>query len=118
MWSALLDQVVSIERQTPATDSAGGTTRTFAVALSNIPAAIQPASSRIVESFARRSISVDTMIYTTTDLNALLAGGLKAGDRIVDANSTKYVVQGVKKQLNQVLSTEPLYEIAALQQIV
>ena len=113
MWDTLLDTTISIYRATLGQDAGGGTTRTFpsTPTLANVPAAVQPASAREQDIWSRRDIVIDTAIYTTSDLDTLLSGGLKLQDQIKDAGGVTYVVQGFVKSLNTVISTEPLYKI-------
>ena len=114
MFDALMDQTASVFRAVDAKDALGGTTRTYpaTATLSNIQCAIQPASARQVDLWQRRNIVVDTMIYCVADLDALLSGGLRLTDKFVDANGgINYVVKGFTKQLNTMISDEPLYQI-------
>lgn len=120
MWDALLDQTASIQRATVTQDASGASVRTepWPTILAGVPVSIQPMSANAIYDYARMDINVSHLIYTTMDLNSKIAGGLLPEDRFSDMDGTKYVVVGVRKQLNQVLSITPLYEISCLQRIV
>lgn len=117
MWSTLIDQTANVERQTVGVDASGGTTKTFAAVITGVPVSIQPMKSQTIEEYMRRAINVDTTVYTTMDLNAMLSGGLKSGDRF-NADGIYFIIYGVRKKLNLVLSPEPLYEVACKELIV
>ena len=117
MWETLIDQTARLEKQASSQDAAGGTTKTWAVVIASVPVSIQPLSSFTIDVYNRRDIQVSHAIYTTMDLDSLVSGGetgVTAAFRF-NQNGTIYAVVGVKKNLNQVLSIQPLYEIIAQQ---
>jgi hypothetical protein len=108
--TALLDQSLNLERQTISADASGGTVRTFAAVLSNIPCAVGPASASVVTDNARRDMIVDYQAYTTTDLDTLVPGGVKLGDRLTNG-VVYYLVKDVKKSANKQITSELLYQL-------
>ena len=48
------------------------------------PARSQPASASIAADYARRDMVVDSHVYTTADLDTLIPGGVRLGDRFTD----------------------------------
>ena len=108
--SALLDRTLNLERQTITADASGGSVRSFSVILANVPCAIAPASASVVADYARLDMIVNYTLYTTTDLDTLISGGVQLGDRFADG-SNHYLVKAVKKSANAVISAELLYEI-------
>lgn len=111
MWDALLDQNLAYQRSIPAPDGGGGATRTWATKIAAMPCSVQSASSRTVYDFAQRGIQINRAIYTTSDLDALLAGGPGVGDRIVGLNGMYYIVQGSNRDQNLMISSEPIYRL-------
>lgn len=110
MFSSLLDEFLTIQRQTIAPDASGGSTRSFAVAATNVPCAIAPASAAVTADYARRDMIVDCHVYTTANLDALLPGGPRLGDRLTDG-SIYYLVKGVQKFTNAMIANEPVYQM-------
>ena len=108
--TALLDQTLSIERQTVSADASGGSTRSFSAVLSNVPCAVAPASAKVVADYARRDMIVDHHVYTTSDLDTLVPGGVKLGDRLTDG-AVYFLVKAVKKSANKMITTELLYQL-------
>ena len=108
--TALLDQSLSIERQTVTLDASGGSVRTFAQIASAIPCMIQPASARVIADYARLEMVVNYSVYTTADLDTLVSGGVRLGDRLTDGTAY-YVIKAVKKSANAVITTEVLYQL-------
>src|SRR5580700_1328422 len=108
--SALLDQSLTLERQTVSADASGGTTRTFAAVLENVPCAASPARASVVADYARRDMVVDYHVYTTADLDTLVTGGVRLGDRLTDG-TRYYLVKAVKKSANSLVMAEPLYQL-------
>ena len=108
--SALLDQRLSIQRQQVTPDASGGAARTFTTLLSNVPFSIAPASAAVTADYARRDMIVDHRAYTTADLDAILAGGLRLGDRLTDG-TVFYLVKAVKKSANAMVTSDVLYEV-------
>jgi hypothetical protein len=114
MWGTLLDRTLSIQRAALSQDAGGGTVRTYAPLSPavSVPCSLQSARAATVEWFLRRNIEVDYEIYTTSDLDSLIDGGLKLTDAFVDGNGILYVVKGFKRDQNLILSPEPIYCIA------
>jgi hypothetical protein len=108
--TALLDQPLNLERATLSADASGGIIRTFAAALSNIPCAVAPASASVVTDYARRDMIVDYTAYTTTDLDTLVPGGVKLGDRLTNG-AVYYLIKDVKKNANKQITSEVLYQL-------
>jgi hypothetical protein len=112
MWDTLLDQSLTVKRANATQDASAGTLRTFAVVIQSTLCSVQPASSHEINAWKLRSMVIDTMIYSVTDFDAVLAGGLRLGDQFIDAAGSIFNVVGVMKNLNLVLSTQPLYQVA------
>jgi hypothetical protein len=108
--TALLDRTMNLERQTATADGSGGTVRTFAAILTNVPCALTPAAASVVADYARLDMIVNYTVYTTADLDILVTGGAQLGDRFTDG-SVHYLVKAVKKSANALITAEPLYEI-------
>ena len=108
--SALLDQSLTLQRQTITRDGSGGSIRTFATILANVACAVAPASAAIVSDYARRDMIVTYHVYTTSDLDTLVAGGAMLGDLVTDG-TRNYLVKAVKKSANSLVSAEPLYQL-------
>ena len=108
--STLLDQRLTIQRQQVTPDASGGAARTFVALLSNVPFSVAPASAAISDDYARRDMIVDHRAYTTADLDSVLPGGLRLGDRLTDG-SVFYLVKAVKKSANALVTSEALYEV-------
>ena len=108
--TALLDQTLNLERPTLSADASGGTIRTFAAVLSNIPCSVAPASGLVVTDYARRDMIVDYSAYTTADLDTLVPGGVKLGDRLTNG-TVYYLVKDVKKNVNKQITSEVLYQL-------
>ena len=108
--TALLDQTMNLERQTATADASGGTVRTFAAVLSSVPCATAPASALVVADYARRDMLVDYHVYTTADLDSLIPGGAKLGDRFTNG-SVHYLVKSVMKNANAQITAEVLYQL-------
>ncbi len=107
---ALLDQSLSLQRQTITADGSGAAVRTFATMLANVACAIAPASAAITADYARRDMIVTYHVYTTADLDTLVSGGAKLGDRFTDG-TRYYLVKAVLKSANSLVSAEPLYQL-------
>jgi hypothetical protein len=110
MISSLLDQRLSLQRQTITPDASGGSTRAFNTLLNNVACAVAPASASIAADYARRDMVVDSQVYTTADLDSLVSGGVQLGDRFTDG-SANYLVKAVKKSANSAVTSEVLYEV-------
>ena len=108
--TALLDQKLSLERPAVTADASGGSVRVFAVVLNNIPCAVAPANAKVVNDYARRDMIVNYTIYTTSDLDALVSGGVQLGDRLTDG-TIDYLVKDVKRAANAQISSEVLYQL-------
>jgi head-tail adaptor len=108
--SSLLDQKLTLQRQSLTRDASGGLVRSFTQLSADIPATVAPASAKVVTDYARRDMIVDHHIYTTTDLDAAVAGGVRLGDRLTDGVSF-YLVKAVKRTANKVISSEVVYEM-------
>jgi hypothetical protein len=108
--STLLDQRLSIQRQSITPDPSGGAGRSFSTLLGNIPCAVAPAKTSVVADYARRDLVVDYHVYTTADLDSLISGGLGLRDRLTDG-TVFYLVKAVKKSANAMVSSEVVYQI-------
>ena len=115
--TALLDQTLTIERQSVTLDASGGSTRSFSAVLSNVPCAVAPASASVVADYARRDMVVDYHVYTTTDLDSAVSGGVKLGDRLTNG-SLYYLVKAVKKSANAQITGELLYQLDCERRVV
>jgi hypothetical protein len=115
--TALLDRTMNLERQATSADGSGGTVRTFAAILSNIPCAVTPAAASVVADYARLDMIVNYTLYTTADLDTVVTGGAQLGDRFTDG-SVYYLVKAVKKSANALITSEPLYEIDCERRVV
>lgn len=107
-----MDQAISIRRPTLTQDAGGGTIRTLATVLTGVQCAIQSASAREQEDYMRRGIMCDNTLYCVADLDSLLSGGIKIGDIVVDQFNVNYAVTAFRKELNGIISSEPLYQVA------
>lgn len=110
MWDALIDTSLAYQQFSAAPDGTGGTTQSWVTVVSNFPCAIQPSSSNTVIAYAKRQITVDTAIYTTTDLDNIVTNGINSGDKLTDGSSF-WIVKGFQRQQNSILSPEPIYRI-------
>ncbi len=108
--SALLDQSLTIERQTTSADASGGTTRSFAAILADVPCAVSAASASVVSDYARRDMLVNYHVYTTTDLDNAVSNGVGLTDRLTDG-TRYYLVKAVLKSANALVSSEILYQL-------
>jgi len=108
--SALLDQSLSLQRQTITADASGAAVRTFATILTGVPCAAGPAGAAVVADYARRDMIVTYHVYTTADLDALASGGAQLGDRFTDG-TRYYLVKAVLKSANSLVSADPLYQL-------
>jgi hypothetical protein len=108
--SLLLDQTFALQRQQVASDASGGATRTFATLLAQVPCATEPASAAISADYARRDMLVDSHVYTTANLDALVSGGVQLGDRFA-TGSAYFLVKAVCKFANAAVSGEVLYRV-------
>jgi uncharacterized protein YabN with tetrapyrrole methylase and pyrophosphatase domain len=84
--------------------------RTFSPVLLNMPCAASPASAAVQADYARRDLIVNYHVYTSSDLDTLIPGGVKLGDRLVDGADI-YLVRAVLKSANAAVSAAPLYQI-------
>jgi hypothetical protein len=109
-FSALLDQTLALQRPTIARDASGGAIRSYNMVAGNLSCAVSPASARIVSDYARRDMLVDHHVYTTADLEALIPGGVRLGDRFTDGKNI-YLVKAVKRTANKLVTNEVMYEI-------
>ena len=78
--------------------------------LGNVPCAVQPASASIAADYSRRDMVVDSHVYTTADLDSLITGGVRLGDRFTDG-AAFYLVKAVRKSANSAVSNEVLYQV-------
>ena len=108
--STLLDRKLSLQRPAISRDASGGAVRAYSSLLTNLPCAIAPATAKIAADYARRDMIVDHHIYTTSDLDALIPGGVKLGDRLADG-AVFYLVKALKKSANAAVSSDPMYQI-------
>ena len=108
--TALLDQTLNLERQSVTADASGGSVRSFSAVLTNVPCAVAPASASVIADYARRDMLVNYHVYTTSDLDTLVPGGVKLGDRLTNG-SIYYVVKDVKKSANKQITSELLYQL-------
>lgn len=108
--SSLLDQSLTIERQTTTSDASGGATRSFSAILSKVACAVSPARASVVADYARRDMLVNYHVYTTTDLDSTVSGGVGLTDRLTDG-TRYYLVKAVLKSANALVSSEVLYRI-------
>ncbi len=108
--SVLLDQSLSLQRQTISRDGSGAAVRTFATVLANVACAVSPAGASVVSDYARRDVIVTYHVFTNSDLDTLVAGGAKLGDRLTDGTRV-YLVKAVKKSANSIVSAEALYQL-------
>jgi hypothetical protein len=108
--TALLDQTLTLQRQTVTSDASGGSVRTFAAILNKVPCAVTPASAAVVTDYARRDMVVDYTLYTTADIDTLVPGGAALGDRLTDG-TIYYLIKDVKKSANAQITSELLYQL-------
>ncbi|HEX4794946.1 MAG TPA: hypothetical protein VH370_14190 [Humisphaera sp.] len=108
--NSLLDQSLSLQRPAFTTDASGGSSRSFSTLLANIPCAVSPARAAIVADYARRDMIVDHHVYTTADLDKLISGGVRLGDRLTDG-SVFYLIKAVKRAANAMVSEQVVYEM-------
>lgn len=108
--TALLDQTLTLQRQTITADASGGSVRTFATIMNKVPCAVAPASASVVADYARRDMIVDYTAYTTADLDTLVTGGVALGDRLTDG-TVYYLIKDVKKSANAQITSELLYQL-------
>ena len=108
--TALLDQTLTLQRQTISADASGGSVRTFAAILNKVACAVTPASASVVTDYARRDMIVDYTVYTTADLDTLVPGGIALGDRLTDG-TVYYLIKDVKKSANAQITSEMLYQL-------
>ncbi len=78
-------QDVTFKRPAFTADAMGGQVRTNSTIYS-VSGSLQPASGRIIEEFARRSMQISHTFYTNTEIV------LKAGDIMTDASAATYNV--------------------------
>ncbi len=116
-FSTLLDRRLTLQRQQLTSDASGGTTRTFVDVLTLLPCAIAPASAGVVADYARRDMIVNHHVYTTADLDGLIAGGVRLGDRIADGGVI-YLVKAVLRSANTAVSAEVVYQLDCERRIV
>lgn len=79
---SLCTTTATIERQTASITSDGANSPSWANVYEDIPCTIQPAKGSIVERFARLSMLVNHVLYTSTEIV------LRAGDRVTDTGRT------------------------------
>lgn len=115
--TALLDQSLTLERQSVSVDNSGGATRIFGQLLTNLPCMVEPASAKVVADYARLDMLVDYHVYTTADLDTLINGGVKLGDRFTDG-SVYYLVKAVKRSANAQITNEVLYRVDCERRVV
>ena len=115
--TALLDQSLTLERQTVSADGSGGSMRSFSPILTGIPCMTQPATAKVVADYARLDMIVNYQVYTTTDLDTVVSGGVKLGDRFTDG-SVYYLVKAVKKSADAKITNEVLYQMDCERRIV
>jgi hypothetical protein len=115
--SALLDQTFSYDRPTLTPDSSGGATRSYSQLLPTLPCAISPATAKVVSDYARLDMLVNYHVYTTANLDTLIAGGPKLNDRLT-SSTTHYLIKAVKKSANALVTNEVLYQLDCERRIV
>jgi hypothetical protein len=115
--TALLDQSLTLERQTVTADNSGGAVRTFGQLLTNLPCMVEPASAKVASDYARLDMVVDYHVYTTADLDTLISGGAKLGDRFTDG-TVYYLVKAVKKSADAQITNEVLYRVDCERRVV
>jgi len=71
---------------------------------------VSPASASVVADYARRDLVVNYHVYTTTDLDTAVAGGVGLTDRLTDG-TRYYLVKAVLKSANQLVTSEILYQL-------
>lgn len=108
--SALLDQSLAYSRQIVTLDASGGAVRTFSVQVAALPCSIAPATATVAADYARRDMIVNYHIYTNADLDTLLPGGPRLGDRLTDG-VTHYLVKAARKSANKLISNEAIYQL-------
>lgn len=105
----LLTYTLTLQRSSNTQDAGGGIITSWPTALASVASSVQPASGRVRSDFAVRQQSVTHMIYTNVDLDAAVSGGVKLGDRWLDAASgLYYLVRDYYKRSNPAISPEPL----------
>jgi hypothetical protein len=109
--SSLLDQKLTLQRAAITQDASGGTTRTFANILADIPCLPEPAAASVIADYARRDMLVNYTVYTTADLDSLITGGVKINDRLTDGGPVYYVIKTSRKNANSQISNEVLYQL-------
>ncbi len=114
MWGALMDQLVTIKRNTVTQDALGGRVFVLADVLTKVPCAIQSAGSTEEYYWQRRGIVCDDEILTENDLDTTISGGLKVNDVIVDSSGIQRAVTGSRRDLNLAISPDPIYQIATV----
>lgn len=82
---SLTTATCTIERKATTSSASGGQVESFSTAYSDLPISLQPASGKLQERFARRSMIVSHVAYTPTAVTVL------AGDRLV-CGGLKYIV--------------------------
>jgi hypothetical protein len=60
---------------------------------------------------------VNYHVYTSADLETLIAGGVKLNDRLT-AGSAHYLVRAVKKSANAQITSEVLYQLDCERRVV
>lgn len=108
--STLLSQTLTLQRAALTPDASGGTIRTFNNLLTDIPCLPEPASAKVIADYARRDMLVNYTLYTTTDLDTLITGGVQVNDRFTDGTNY-YVVKASRKNANAQISSEVLYQV-------
>jgi hypothetical protein len=115
--TALLDQSLTLERQTVTSDNSGGSVRTFAQIARAIPCMTEPAIAKVVADYARLDMLVNYHVYTTVDLDMVIPGGVRLGDRLA-SGSVHYLVKAVKKSANAQITSEVLYQLDCERRVV
>jgi hypothetical protein len=115
--TSLLDQSLALERQTVSADGSGGSVRTFAQIAGAIPCMTEPAGARVVADYARLDMLVDYHVYTTANLDTLVSGGVRLGDRLGNG-SVYYLIKAVRKSGNAQITDEALYQLDCERRIV
>jgi hypothetical protein len=125
--SDFLDRLVTIKRAGQTRDAGGGVVRAFVTLanpdtdqpLQHMPFAKAPARLSVVESYARRNVVVDHLLWTNQPLETLIPAdgnhkaGLNLNDQLVDEGSGEiFVVRGpALKYQNAAVSPDTLYEV-------
>ena len=107
--SALLDQSLSLQRATITADGSGAAVQVCdGIGERRVRGGAR--EHAVVVDYARRDVIVTYHVYTTADLDTLVAGGANLGDRLTDG-TRYYLVKAVRKSANSLVSADPLYQL-------